>query len=117
MNSQESVREFTDNDIVKILASKLEVVMELLCSKEDKESFDALNEIISDAFMAFFNTLITEIAFLPLQPVRFFFNQISKTDSLYYTCIFSKLVLMPRLGSKLQKCTRIINYGFQNRHV
>ena len=72
MNSQESVSEFTDNDIVKILASKLEVVMELLCSKEDIESFDALNEMISDAFMAFFNALITEIGFLPSPPVSCF---------------------------------------------
>ena len=69
MNCQESVEEFTDNDIVKILASKLEVVMELLFSKEDKASFDALNEMISDAFMVFFNSLITQIGFLSLPPV------------------------------------------------
>ena len=73
MNSRESVREFIDNDIVKILASKLEVVMELLCSKEDTESFDALNKMTSDAFMAFFNTLITEIEFLPLPPVSSYY--------------------------------------------
>lgn len=91
MNSQESVREFTDNDIVKILASKLEVVMELLCSKEDVEPFDALNEMISNAFMAFFNALITEIGFLPSPSVSCFLTAWPSFFTQRFICMFFQI--------------------------